>query len=184
MMPAIERSRSPLFITRIAAFTAIGVVVGLALAAVPNVEGVTAVCFIAGFLLGPLAGFFCGALTETLFAGFHPMGSSIGFTLLAQVLGMSITGIIGGIAGRFCGVGSSTRKAITIVMMGVAATIQFDLLTNLAYVIMAGFSFSQAFLVYAAALPFAVIHLISNLLVFAIIVVPLLPRLERTLVLS
>ena len=184
MISGTGRSRSPLFITRIAAFTAIGVVVGLALVAVPNVEGVTAVCFTAGYLLGPLAGLFCGALTETLFAGFHPMGSSIGITLIAQVLGMSLTGIIGGISGMLTGSGISIRNTTIIVVSGVLATIQFDFLTNLAYVFMAGFSFSQAFLVYAAALPFAAIHLVSNLLVFSIIVVPLLPRLERTLVLS
>ena len=58
MVTGSERARSPLLMTRIAAFTAIGVVAGLALVAVPNVEGVTAVCFMAGYLLGPLAGFY------------------------------------------------------------------------------------------------------------------------------
>ncbi|RQV98329.1 hypothetical protein EH220_03500, partial [bacterium] len=182
MFAETEPSRSPLFITRIAAFTAIGVVVGLALVAVPNVEGVTAVCFMAGFLLGPLAGFFCGALTETLFAGFHPMGSSIGITLISQVMGMSITGLLGGVAGKLFSSVISLRNALVIVAFGALSTFQFDLLTNLAYVVMAGFSFSQAFVVFAAALPFAAIHLLSNLMVFSLIVVPLLPRLERTLV--
>lgn len=179
MFAETERSRSPLFITRIAAFTAIGVVVGLVLAAVPNVEGVTAICFAAGYLLGPVAGILCGALTEALFAGFHPMGSSIGITLLLQVLGMSITGLLGGLAGKLGS--TAVKNAVIVVACGVLSTIQFDFLTNLAYIIMAGFSFSQALVVYTAALPFALIHSISNLLIFAIIVVPLLPRLERTL---
>ena len=76
---------------------------------------------------------------------------------------------------------SRSMALLIVVIRHVVSTIQFDFLTNLAYVIMAGFSFSQALVVYAAAFPFAAIHLVSNLLIFFIIVVPLLPRLERTL---
>ena len=176
-----ERSRSPLFITRIASFSAIGVAVGLILAAIPNVEGVTAVCFSAGFLLGPISGLLCGLLTETLFAGFHPMGSSIGVTLLAQAAGMGLAGVLGGFAAHISGPVPGFRNSLIIVALGIAATILFDILTNLAYVFMAGFSFSQSSLVFAAALPFAGIHLISNIVVFSLIVTPLLPRLQRTM---
>jgi hypothetical protein len=181
MVSGSEHSRSPLFITRIASFSAIGVVVGLILASVPNVEGVTAVCFSAGYLLGPLSGLLCGALTEALFAGFHPMGSSVGFTLIAQVIGMSTAGVLGGVAGFICGSSSGLRHKLIVVGLGIAATLLFDILTNLAFVFMAGFSFSQSSVVLAAALPFAAIHLGSNLIVFSIIVAPLLPRLQRTL---
>jgi hypothetical protein len=181
MVSGSEHSRSPLFITRIASFSAIGVVVGLVLAAVPNVEGVTAVCFSAGYLLGPFSGLLCGALTESLFAGFHPMGSSMGITLLAQVAGMSVAGIIGGVAGLFPGTSSGLRHWLIVVSFGFIATLIFDILTNLAYVFMAGFSFSQSAVVFAAALPFAAIHLTSNLIVFSVIVAPLLPRLQRTI---
>jgi hypothetical protein len=180
MVSGSEHSRSPLFITRIASFSAIGVVVGLILASVPNVEGVTAVCFSAGYLLGPLSGLLCGALTEALFAGFHPMGSSVGFTLIAQVIGMSTAGVLGGVAGFICGSSSGLRHKLIVVGLGIAATLLFDILTNLAFVFMAGFSFSQSSVV-LAALPFAAIHLGSNLIVFSIIVAPLLPRLQRTL---
>jgi hypothetical protein len=181
MVSGSERSRSPLFITRIASFSAIGVVVGLILASVPNVEGVTAVCFSAGYLLGPISGLLCGALTEALFAGFHPMGSSVGFTLLAQVIGMSLAGILGGVAGFISGSSQGLRQGLIVISFGIAVTLIFDILTNLAYVFMAGFSFSQGSVVFAAALPFAGIHLVSNLIVFSFIVAPLLPRLQRTM---
>jgi hypothetical protein len=181
MVSGSERFRSPLFITRIASFSAIGVVVGLALAAIPNVEGVTAVCFSAGYLLGPLSGLLCGALTEALFAGFHPMGSSMGLTLLAQVAGMSLAGVLGGVAGYVSGSSSGWRHGLIVVSFGFTATLIFDILTNLAFVFMAGFSFSQSVIVFAAALPFAGIHLASNLIVFSLIVTPLLPRLQRTM---
>jgi hypothetical protein len=181
MVSGSGRSRSPLFITRIASFSAIGVVVGLILASVPNVEGVTAVCFSAGYLLGPLSGLLCGALTEALFAGFHPMGSSMGFILLAQVIGMSLAGILGGVAGFISGSSQGLRQGLVVVSFGIAVTLIFDILTNLAFVFMAGFSFSQSAVVFAAALPFAGIHLVSNLIVFSLIVAPLLPRLQRTM---
>jgi hypothetical protein len=94
---------------------------------------------------------------------------------------MSTAGVLGGVAGFICGSSSGLRHKLIVVGLGIAATLLFDILTNLAFVFMAGFSFSQSSVVLAAALPFAAIHLGSNLIVFSIIVAPLLPRLQRTL---
>jgi hypothetical protein len=44
---------------------------------------------------------------------------------------------------------------------------------------MAGFSLSQTLVTLAAGVPFAAIHLLSNLFVFGLVVRPLIPRLER-----
>jgi energy-coupling factor transport system substrate-specific component len=174
--------RPPLLLTRIAALVAVGLVTGLALSAIPNVELVTAVCFIAGFLLGPSAGLLTGGLTEVLFAGFHPMGSSFGPILIAQVLGMALAGLCGAGAAAFS---RNLRKGYyyTAVVTGggLVATAVFDLLTNLAYPITAGFSSSQFAVSMVAAIPFAAIHLLSNGLVFILLVVPLLPRLEKVM---
>lgn len=183
MVQHSESSRSPLLLTRTATFVAVGIVAGLALSAVPNVELVTAVCFAAGFLLGPAGGALTGALTEMLFAGFHPMGSSLGILLAAQIVGMTLAGLTGAVARALAG---SRRRGIRyivlVVFSGAAATVLFDALTNLAFPIAAGFSPSQTLVSLAAALPFAAIHLVSNVFVFSLIVVPLLPRLERILV--
>ena len=172
---------SPLFLTRIASFVAVGLVAGIALAAVPNVELVTAVCFCAGFLLGAGAGALTGALTEALFAGFHPMGSSFGVLLVSQVIGMTAAGLFGALAAKVAGTRFSTRFAILVVSFGVLATLFFDLVTNLAFPIAAGFSFSQLTVSLTMAVPFAAIHIVSNAVVFALIVVPLLPKLKIVL---
>jgi energy-coupling factor transport system substrate-specific component len=177
--------RPPLLITRIATFVAVGLVAGLALSAIPNVELVTAVCFIAGFLLGPSAGLLTGGLTEALFGGFHPMGSSFGPILLAQVLGMALAGLTGAVASVLTRTAQRrTYFAAVVTCGGIVATAVFDLLTNLAFPLMAGFSHSQFAVSMLAAIPFAAIHLISNTLVFIVVVVPLLPRLERAMKVS
>jgi len=172
--------RSPLLLTRMAAFVAVGIALGLALVAVPNVELVTGVSFMSGFLLGARAGVVTGGLIEALFAGFHPLGSSLGLVLVAQMAGMAFAGALGGAAARI--VGSSRRGiryAAAIVAAGAIATITFDALTNLAFPVMAGFSLSQTLVTLAAGVPFAAIHLLSNLFVFGLVVRPLIPRLER-----
>ena len=176
MISESQRERSPLVITLIAMFVAVGVAAGWLLCAIPNVELVTAVCFTAGFLLGVSAGLLTGAFTETLFAGFHPMGSSLGPLLAAQIIGM---------AARLAG---SRRTglpyALPVVGFGLLSTIIFDFLTNLAFPLMAGFSVSQTLVSLMIGLPFAAIHFTANAAVFVVIVLPLLPRLEKALRIS
>ena len=172
---------SPLLLTRIASFVAIGLVSGYALAAVPNVELVSAVFFWAGFLMVPIAGIVTGVLTEALFAGFHPMGSSFGVLLVSQVIGMAAAGMFGAIAALLAGRQLSVRLALVVVGLGVLATLIFDLVTNLAYPIAAGFTFSQLAVSLSLAVPFAAIHIVSNAFVFALLVVPILPKLKKVL---
>jgi uncharacterized membrane protein len=177
-----RQGRNPLYLTRIASFVSVGLVVGLALSGVPNVELVTAVCFASGFLLGPAAGLITGGLTEALFAGFNPLGSSMGLLLVAQVIGMSLAGLMGALVSRLCNRTVGFRYVATVVGFGFLTTVLFDILTNLAFPVMAGFSFSQYVVTMVAAVPFAAIHLVSNTLVFLFVVAPLLPRLRKALV--
>jgi hypothetical protein len=94
--------------------------------------------------------------------------------------GMALAGLLGGVAARVTGPSRrGIRYAASIVLAGVVATIVFDALTNLAFPVMAGFSLSQTLVTLAAGVPFAAIHLFSNLLVFGVLVRPLIPRLER-----
>jgi len=177
--------RPPLLLTRLAMFIALGLVAGVALSGIPNVELVTAVCFIAGYMLGPGAGLLTGGLTEALFAGFNPMGSSFGLVLVAQVIGMAMAGLAGALAAHLVrGHAKGPWYVGIMVGLGMLTTIFFDLITNLAFPIMAGFSVSEMWVTLAAGVPFALIHLVSNTLVFLIIVVPFVPRLERAMKIS
>ncbi len=181
-MQSIDRRGNPaLWVARVAAFVALGVVGGLALMGFPNVEVVTATCFISGALLGTLAGMTTGALVELLFAGFHPMGSSMGFLLLAQMMGMIFAGLFGSVASVMTKGRSRLTTAALVVLFGAASTVIFDLITNLAYPLSAGMPARELMIYLAAGVPFAVVHLISNVIVFSVLVVPLIPRLRKVL---
>ncbi len=169
----------PLLLTRTAAFVAVGVALGYLLAPVPNVELVTATCFCAGYLLGFGAGVLCSVLIEALFAGFHPMGSTFGLTLVAQCIGMAGAGAAGAVCAMITQRGAATWiRAALVTTFGILATLWFDLLTNLAFSVAAGFSFEQTLASLVLSAPFAAIHLVSNTLVFLLVVSPILPKLN------
>lgn len=177
MNPTGGISGPPLMLTRAASFVAVGIALGYLLAPVPNVELVTATCFCCGYLLGPGAGLLCSMLTEALFAGFHPMGSTFGLTLVAQCLGMGSAGVLGAVARSVVGARTSVVRTVLVVLFGALATTWFDLLTNLAFPVAAGFSIEQTMASLVLAVPFAAIHIGSNTLVFLFVVAPLLPKL-------
>lgn len=179
MNPSGGYSSPPLMMTRTAAFVAVGLAVGYLLAPVPNVELVTATCFCAGYLLGLGTGVLCSLLIEALFAGFHPMGSSFGLTLVAQCLGMCGAGVSGAIARTLVANARRIARLSVVTLLGLLATFLFEILTNLAFPVSAGFSVEQTLASFALAVPFSAIHLLSNTLVFSLVVAPLLPRLQR-----
>lgn len=168
-----------LLLTRMAAFIAVAVVLGYLLTAIPNVELVTATCFAAGYCLGPASGAAVGAAAEFLFAGFHPMGSSVGLLLLAQMLGMTLVGFAGGRIAGFLAAPQSLASRRILFLVGAFVTLVFDLLTNLAFPLQAGFSFSQTLVALAAGAGFAAVHIGSNCLIFSIVLPKVLVQLKR-----
>jgi hypothetical protein len=162
-----------------AAFIAVAVSLGYLLVGIPNVELVTATCFAAGYCLGSPAGVIVGAAAEFLFAGFHPMGSSFGLLLLAQMIGMALAGFVGGKMAGFLAAPQSFFSRRILLISGAFLTLIYDLLTNLAFPIQAGFSFSQTLVTLVAGVGFAAIHIISNSLVFSIVLPKVLSQLKR-----
>jgi hypothetical protein len=65
--------------------------------------------------------------------------------------------------------------------MGILTTLFFDLITNLVYPIAAGFDLKQTAVSLGMAVPFAVTHIVSNAVVFALLVVPILPKLKKAM---
>jgi hypothetical protein len=172
-------SNQPLFLTRVASFVAVGVVLGYVLMAIPNVELITATCFTAGYCLGPLGGIFVGALTEFLFAGFHPTGSSFGLLLIAQMLGMVFVGFAGSRLSIYIENPQKAASRRLLFLAGLLLTFVFDVLTNIAFPVQAGFSLYQTLVTLIAGIGFSVVHFISNALIFSIVLPPLLARFEK-----
>lgn len=153
-------------------FIALGVSLGFALIHVPNVELVTATIFIAGYLMGIKEGLIIGALTETLYSLLNPLGLASPPLLIAQVISMSLAGGLGGILGKQK---SHTRVLyhIQLALAGLFSTLVFAVLTTLSFVLLLGLSANKLIGSFIYGLGFYVIHLLSNTLIF-LILVPLL----------
>ena len=147
-----------------------------ALIGIPNVEPLTLAFFAVGFAYGPIWGAFVGIIGEGMFAAINPMGAPIAPVWVAQIIGMALAGMIGGLAGAAIrGRGEGKRwQIVALVGAGVLATLLFDLLTNVAM----AWSIGPFWPVMAAAIPFAGIHVLSNALLFALI----FPILQRWLI--
>ncbi len=166
-----------------------GVLIALAIAlklpilSIPNVELLTFVIFSAGFLLGMVEGLAVGVIAMSIYTTLiAPYGIPPLPIAAAQILSMGLVGFSGGLARRLSPV-VLTRSAsapsllfsLILVGFGFFLTLIYDLLTNLAVAFVMG----QFWPVMVAAIPFALLHLASNLIIFSILS-PLLLRLSRS----
>lgn len=160
-----------------AIFVALAVALGFALVHVPNVELITLVIFSSGYLLGGRRGFLIGLLSMVLFTTFNPMGLPVAPVALAQVGGMAVIGLSGGVARGWLARGPLWAK---LALWGLAGTFFYDMITNVAMAISFGLT-SKLFTVLIAGLIFSILHMVSNLLIFAVagpFLVKIRPRLN------
>jgi len=156
-------------------FIALILGVGYALAFVPNVELVTALIFLAGTLMGLKRGLLIGILGEFLFSALNPMGSGLLFPplLIAQIIAMTVICLIGALLRSYIlNWKISLPNVILIGAIGFLVTLFYDILVSAAYPLSAGFKSRETIATIIAGLAFSVIHLISNTVVF-IVLVPL-----------
>lgn len=159
-------------------FTGTAVGAGYLLAAVPNIELMTLIVALCGGVLGSRAGCVCGALSAVIYSLGSPFGLPVPVMLAAQAVGLGAAGVLGGALGNrvLAEHYKRRRRAVWLwsVAIGLGSTLIYDCLTNLA--IIAAFE-TPAAVVLAGAIPFALIHLGSNAVVFGALVPLLLPRL-------
>lgn len=156
-----------------AIFVSLAVALGFALVHMPNVELITLVIFSSGYLMGARRGFFIGLLSMGLFTTFNPMGVPVALVALAQVGGMAAIGLVGGMARGWLAQGLLWAK---LTLLGLACTVFYDLITNVAMAISAGL-ISQLLSVLAAGVAFSVLHMVSNIFIF-VTVGPFLTRIR------
>ncbi len=168
--------------TRIVAFCGIFIAVllgaGYALALVPNVELLTALIFSAGVLMSYKYGILIGVLGELLFSALNPMGSGLLFPplLLAQLVAMGVVAFSGALLRRpVLNAQPGLRTVVILGGTGLFLTLFYDILTSAAFPVSAGFTLREIIVTIIAGLAFSGIHLISNTLVF-ILLVPVLTQ--------
>jgi hypothetical protein len=146
-----------------ATFVALAVALGFALVQVPNVELISLVVFFSGYSLGSRRGLLVGFLSMGLFTTFNPMGVPVVPVAMAQIGSMAAIGLAGGLfRGWIC----AKLSWIKLALIGLACTFFYDLCTNVAMAISLGL-ISKLFSVLAAGLVFSILHMVSNLLIFA-----------------
>jgi hypothetical protein len=148
----------------IAVLIAMGVALGLLLVAVPNVEGVSAVSFFAGAILGAGGGALVGAVAMGLFSVLNPLGPAAFPVLAAQVLGMALMGCSGALWARLAR--SQGGAALLAGISGAVLTFLYDVLTNYGFAVLMG-RWRDPLPFIAAGIPFSAMHVVSNALIFA-----------------
>ncbi|UCB51898.1 MAG: ECF transporter S component [Candidatus Zixiibacteriota bacterium] len=165
-----------------------GVLIALAIAlklpilSVPNVEFFTFIVFSSGYLLGMIGGAVVGVIAMSIYTSFvTPYGFPPLPIALAQVLSMALIGFAGGLVFRLDRSAFrpdfSSRTIGVILTMGIsglALTLFYDLLTNLATALVVG----QFWPVMVAAVPFSLLHIVSNVVIF-VVLSPLLLKMAR-----
>ncbi|MDZ7373277.1 MAG: ECF transporter S component [candidate division KSB1 bacterium] len=150
------------------------VALGHLLATLPNVELVTASVFLGGVVFGPAFGALIGLTGEFLYSLTSPFGLATPPLLAAQLLGMALAGLAGGLVGpRFF---SRPRPLIVHLLtaaVGLGLTVLYDLLTTSSFLILSGLSLSRLVASLFFGLGFYATHLAWNTFVFATLVPPL-----------
>lgn len=166
----------------------IGVLIALAIAlklpilSIPNIEFLTFVIFSSGFLLGSIGGLLVGVISMSIYTTLiSPYGLPPLPIALAQIFSMALVGLAGGVVSVFIktAAGRDPRSntllfAAVVGFFGLILTAIYDLLTNLAVAFVMG----QFLPVMFAAIPFTLIHIASNLAIFAVLS-PVLQKLSK-----
>lgn len=153
-----------------------GVLIALAIAlklpilSVPNVEFFTFIIFCSGYLLGMVEGVIMGTISISLYTilltPYGPPPLPIG---AAQIISMALIGFSGGFISKLVPASSGqyllSRPIASILIIGssgLVLTLIYDLLTNLA----SAFVMGQFWPVMIAGIPFALVHIVSNVVIF------------------
>jgi len=104
---------------------------GQALAPIPNVELVTTLAFVSGYLLGPALGAAVGAAGMGAHSLFNVLGAVAPPVWIAQVVCYGFVGWVGGVAGpRLARVPSRVRAALLSALTGAALVLVYQIVVN------------------------------------------------------
>jgi hypothetical protein len=152
---------------------------GQALAGIPNVELVTALAFVSGYLLGPALGAVVGAAGMGAHSLFNVMGTVAPPVWLSQVGSFALIGSAGGIVGPFLArVRGRARAAVLSALTGAVLVLIYQLAVN----IVAFYTFASDVDVWVyvwGGVAFGAVQVAWNVVVFGAAMPPMLRVLAR-----
>jgi len=110
----------------------LGVTVGQAFAGVPNVELVTFVVVVSGYLLGSLLGAVVGGTTIAIHSVFNAFGAAPPPVLVAQVVAYALIGVVGSPLGRLVVRLGRSSGAVIASIAGAAGVLTYQVFVNVA----------------------------------------------------
>ena len=160
------------FVAYAGIFIGTGVALGYLLAAIPNVELVTATIFLSGYLLGKSGGSLVGVLTFGIYSTLNPYGMPPLPLLFTQMFAGGVIGFTGGaIKGRWEGI-------ISFTISGILLTFFYDIITNASGYFL--FPQKSTFIAYMiAGIGFSAVHILSNGAIFPALLFPLTKNLKK-----
>ncbi|MFC2170748.1 hypothetical protein ACFLQJ_02085 [Calditrichota bacterium] len=160
-------------------FTATAVVCGYLLIMVPNVELMTVMISLAGIYLGVYGGALVGIFAVTIFNGLNTWGLPYPPVWLAQMTGMGLNGLLFGfLRGKIFSSRYTGKVAISLTA-GVLITLFYDFLTTVAFPVSTGIAPGKGWIPFLiAGLPFMLIHVISNGVIFTVLLPAVVTRLK------
>ncbi|MBE0525939.1 hypothetical protein E4H12_00365 [Candidatus Thorarchaeota archaeon] len=157
--------------------TALALVGNYALVAVPNLELGSTILFVTAYIFGGQMAIWSTLIMSVLFGVINPWGGFIPQIWISQVIGWFYIVTIGSIMGRQGSSGNQLEpRKWELAITGAFVTFIFEQITNFGYSITFGVPFVLAV---TAAIPFTIVHIISNTVIFSQ-VVPILNSALRT----
>lgn len=153
-------------IARIAIFAALAFGVNAPFMAIPNIETFSLALFLSGLFLGIFEGGLVALIAGIIFIFFNPNGPQPVLAVgVVQVLGFILFGLMGAaVRGRILKNHDTGRAIIVLVPLGLVLTLWYDISTNLIYALV----FGPFWAVMAGGLIFAIVHIMSNTIMFGL----------------
>lgn len=142
-----------------------------ALSGIPNIELSSVMVFLSGLLFGSLIGVSVGLISMGIYQLWNPWGAFIPPIGLAVIVCTMFIGLIGGILDQSLRTLklSETKLYIIPAAFGLILTLFYDFVTNFAYSLTFGIPY---FVTLISGLPFIIIHMVSNTLLFGLLTAP------------
>ncbi|MFW9962634.1 MAG: hypothetical protein ACFFCX_03680 [Candidatus Sifarchaeia archaeon] len=157
--------RGSRWISITAIMTALALVGNYALVAVPNLELGSTVLFVTAYIFGFSMAIWSTLIMSIIFGIINPWGGFIPQIWASQVIGWFYIITVGSIMGREGAGGKRLNPSKwELALTGAVVTFIFDQITNIGYSITFGVPLLLAII---AAIPFTILHVVSNSVIFS-----------------